>query len=120
MRTVAWMLVLCLRCDGGAMEAEMNQANQDAEAELRAKKQAERVAETQKRIEKLQLELVEMDTKVDIAVDAVVAAQNENDRGSAKAKLEALRKEKAAMERQGHAAAAIVSSHPDNRVIPIW
>ncbi len=86
-------------------------AKQEAEAAEKRAKEAEKLAqEAQERVERLQRDLEDMDKKVGVAVDSVVAAQNDADRASAKAKLEALRKEKAAMEQriaEAKAAAAL-------------
>ncbi len=50
-------------------------------------------------LQTLERELAALDLKVGAAVDAVVAAQNDADRKAAKAKLEALRKQKAELEK---------------------
>ena len=57
-------------------------------------------------VERLQRSLEDMDKRVNEAVDSVVAAQTDADRANAKAKLEALRKEKAEMEAKVAAAKA--------------
>jgi|GEM_PF-766301 len=81
--------------------ASSDDSAKEAEASEKRAKEAEKLAaDAQERVEKLQLDLQDMDKKVNTAVDSVMAAQNDADRSSAKAKLESLRKEKAAMEQR--------------------
>jgi small-conductance mechanosensitive channel len=51
-------------------------------------------------VEKLQRELAGLDVRTSTAIDAVTAAQTDADRQAAKAKLDALKKERAALEAQ--------------------
>jgi len=82
------------------------QRNQNASDADAAKQKAEQVAaeavkaaqDAQDKVEKLARDLEDLDKRVGSAVDNVVAAQNDADRLSAKAKLEELRREKADME----------------------
>jgi len=87
-------IVLTIKALGGE-----DSANKDKEVAERRAKEAEKLAqEAQDKVERLQKDLQDMDKKVGMAVDSVVAAQNDADRASAKANLEKLRREKADME----------------------
>lgn len=95
-----------------AVANAQNQADRDAakaKLEQRRKQKVElekKLAELKKStapetpLQKLEKELAALDVKVGAAVDAVVAAQNDADRKAAKAKLEALRREKAELEKK--------------------
>ncbi len=81
--------------------ASSDDSAKEAEASEKRAKEAEKLAaDAQERVEKLQHDLEDMDKKVGIAVDSVVAAQDDAARASAKGQLERLRKEKAAMEQR--------------------
>lgn len=93
-----------------AVASAQNQADREAAKAKLAQRQKQRVeletklAELKKStapetpLQKLEKELTAFERKVNVAVDAVVAAQNDAERTAAKAKLDALRKEKAELE----------------------
>ncbi len=98
MRTLGLIgLALVMACGDAAEEMERAQQRAHA-AEQRAKVAEKLAAEAYDRVTQLNRDLETMGEKVAAAVDAVVAAQNDADRASAKAKLESLRKEKTTME----------------------
>jgi len=80
------------------------QSDDDREKAVQAEKDkqvAEKTAaDAVEKVERLQRDLEDLDTKVGTAVDSVMAAQSDADRSTAKAKLLALRTEKAAMEQR--------------------
>jgi hypothetical protein len=94
-----------------AVSKAQNQADRDfAKAQLAAAQRDKATAEKKvadlknppdpklATLRKLETDLADLDARVSKAVDAVVAAQNDADRQSAKAKLESLRKEKAGLD----------------------
>jgi colicin import membrane protein len=82
----------------------MNQSDVDNKAKTEAEAVAEQAKkdarEAQEAVDKLQKDLGDLQTRVDVAVDNVVSAQNDADRASAKAKLDALKREKYEMEQR--------------------
>ena len=113
MRKLLVVVMLASACNSETPAQEMKKAEEkqraidDRQAEEQAKlaqKRAEEALraaeEAAEKVRRLETDMAEMDKKVGVAVDSVVAAQTDADRASAKSKLEALRKEKADMERR--------------------
>jgi uncharacterized protein YqfA (UPF0365 family) len=83
---------------------EANAAKERAEEVTR--KAVQEAKDAQEKVEKLSNDLADLDKKVNSAVDAVMTAQNDADRNSARANLEKLRREKFEMEQRIQAARA--------------
>jgi colicin import membrane protein len=81
----------------GSEETAKSEATEAKQREAEAVKAAEKAQEL---VDKLKRDLDEMDKKVSGAVDAVVAAQNDADRATAKANLDRMRQQKADYERR--------------------
>jgi len=75
-------------------------AEKQRQAEVEKEKAVKAAQEAQALVDRLQRDLADMDKKVSAAVDGVVAAQNDADRASAKAKLQELNRQKYEMEKR--------------------
>jgi hypothetical protein len=97
MKKIIAVLVLAFAACG---KDDLRDLERDRAAAENRAREAERAAEeAMMKVEKLERDSMELDKKVQSATDAVIAAQTDADRESAKAKLEALRKERAKFDR---------------------
>ena len=80
-------------------ESEKSKENEKA-AQIERDQAVKAAQEAQEKVERLALDLADLDKKLGAAVDGVVAAQTDADRSAAKGKLEALRREKYEMEQR--------------------
>lgn len=103
-------LEVCLASDPAFVELQQKGAREAKLAAEQARKEADEAMKAaraaQDQIVKIEQDLVELSQKVDAATDALAAAQNDADRAAAKAKLEQLLKERAAIEARVAAAKA--------------
>ena len=123
MKHVFWLLVLVSAC-GGKDPAPAQPHNETAgsattapptkpdpdpartKAQAEADQAAKDAKEAEERVRKIEIDLDAFNAKLNAAVDAVVAAQNDAERQAAKARLDALRTEKLELEQRVAAAKA--------------
>lgn len=102
-------LTACLEKDPDVLvELSRQQSDEAAVKAKLAEQQAQEAMEAAKKaqddVAQLSRELIELGHKVDAATDALAAAQTDADRTAARAKLDELRKERAALEARMQAA----------------
>jgi len=127
MQIRAWLLAVVIGCGGGNKQAASpepmsNQAQPSSEppsnheaAETDAQRDAREAAEAHARVEALSVELDAMEQKVSIAVDAVIAAQNDGDRAAAAERLKLLQREMAELKQRLADASSEAARHRRNR-----
>lgn len=88
-------------------------------AQLEADEARKAARDAEEKLDRIQHDFADLDRRLTAAVDQVVAAQNDADRAAAKAKLQALQREKQDMEARIQAARAAAAKAQRNKGVKI-